>query len=130
MANSGLNASFSFAGTVYNADDCIQNTSLARSLNNVTYQCNGVMQNAAGANVYVFSYQLALANTDTAKISNLNEGSTGAFEYHPGGDSSGRIEMTSTRGLVTQANISAAANGYITLDGSIALDNLTDATAT
>lgn len=130
MADSGLLGSFSFGGTVYDADDCLQSHSINRSAQLASYQCSGAMANAVGAKVYVFNASLALAKGDTTKVAALAEGSTGAFEYHPGGDAAGNIEMTSTRGVVATANINGPINGIITLDVTINLDNLTDATAT
>ncbi len=130
MADAGISAAFTFGGTTYNADDCIQNTQLQRSINPITYQCNGNQRTLVGAKIYLFSYQLAIAKDDTAKVTNLDEGSTGAFEYHPGGDTSGNIEITSTKGTAVRCDISAAANGFITIDGQIALDDITNAVAT
>lgn len=130
MADAGISASFSFAGTVYDADDCVQNTSLQKSINPITYQCNGNQRTLIGAKIYLFSAQLALAKDDTGKIAALEEGDTGAFEYHPGGDTAGNIEFTSTKGTVVRSDVSAAANGFITLDIQIGLDDLTDGTAT
>lgn len=129
MADSGLLGSFSFAGTVFDADDCLQSHSINRSVNTATYQCSGAMATVSGAKVYVFNYSLAIAKDDTATVAVLNEGSTGAFEYHPGGDAGGNIEMTSSRGTATQMNINGPVNGVLTIDGSINLDNLSDATA-
>ncbi len=129
MADSGLLGSFSFGGTVYDSDDCLQSHSINRSIQTAQYQCGGATKTAAGAKVYVFNASLALAKGDTAVVAALAESSTGAFEYHPGGDAAGNIEMTSTRGIVTTANINGPVNGILTLDVSINLDNLTDATA-
>lgn len=130
MADSGKNASFKFGATVYDADDCISGFSLSRAINDVVYQCNGVDKHAAGTKSYSFSVSLALAASDTTKISALAEGATGAFEAHPGGDTATYIEAEATRGLVTQSNIGAEQNGVITMDVTIALDDLTMGAAT
>lgn len=130
MADSGLLGSFSFGGTVFDADDCLQSHSINRTLQTSTYQCSGTMATVSGAKVYVFNYSMAIAKDSTADVAALAEGSTGAFEYHPGGDAAGNIEMTSTRGTAVQMNINGPVNGVLTIDGVINLDNLTDATAT
>ena len=129
-ASGGVNASFSFAGSTFDTSSCLQNTQIQRTMNQITYNCAGVQQYVAGAKVYLFTYQMALASTDTASVAALAEGTTGTFEYHPGGDTAGNIEMTSTKGTSVQMNISAAVNGIITIDGQIGLNDLTDATAT
>lgn len=130
MADSGKNASFSFASTVYDTDDCLQNWDLNPSVEDVTYYCNGRTKHAVGNADAVFSCQLALAADDTGKISALAEGATGAWEGHPGGDTAGNIEFTSTKGTVINVPTSAPQNGVITIDVTIALDDLTRATAT
>jgi len=129
MADAGINAAFTFAGTVFNADDCVQNTSVQRSINPVTYQCSGIQKTVIGAKIYLFTYQLAIAKDDTSKVALLDEGSTGAFIYNPGGDVTGNIEMTSTKGTAVRMDVGAAANGFITIDGQLALDDLTNASA-
>ena len=68
---------------------------------------------------------MALDATDTTKVSALASGSTGTFEAHPGGDTATYIEVTSTNATVIQSNISAETNGVITLDVTIALDDVT-----
>ena len=93
MADSGLLGSFSFGGTVYDADDCLQSHGLNRSTNAATYQCSGVMKTASGAQVYVFNASLALSKDSTAVVAALGAGDTGAFEYHPGGDTAGNLGL-------------------------------------
>lgn len=131
MAISGISQSFTFGATTYAAADCIQSASMNRSVNASMYQCGGTQKTALGAKSYVFNATLALSASDTAKVGALQEGDNAtAFEYHPGGDTAGNIEMTSTKAWVVAANYSAPSNGILTLDVTINLDNLTDATAT
>ena len=130
MADSGKSASFSFASTVYDADDCLQSWELNKSVEDITYYCNGRTKHLGGNADAVFTSTLALAKDDTGKISALAEGSTGAWEGHPGGDAAGNIEYTSTKGTVINAPVSAPQNGVITIDVTIALDDLTESVAT
>jgi len=130
MADAGISASFKFGATTYGSTSCVQNTSVQRSINPITYQCSGIQKTVVGAKIYLFTYQLAIAKDDTAKVAALAEGSTGAWEYHPGGDTASNIEMTSTKGTAVRMDVGAAANGFITIDGQLALDTMTNATAT
>jgi len=130
MATSGVAASFQFGGTTYDDDDCLQSWNLDRSVEDITYYCSGAMKHLGGNSNAVFSCSLALAATDTAKVAALTEGSTGAWEGHPAGDTASYIEFTATKGTVINAPVSAPQNGVITLDVTIALDNCTPSTAT
>ena len=129
MANSGLSGSFTFGGTVYDTDDCIQSMALTRTTNGVKYICGGITKTAAGESTYSFSASVALAQTDTAKVAALANGATGAFEYHPKGDTATYIEETSTNGTIVQSNMGSAPGAMIMLDIVIDLDDLTDAAA-
>jgi len=130
MADSGKNASFSFAGTVYDADDCLQAWDLADAVQDVVYQCDGKDKHAAGTRQISFGVTLALSADDTTKVIALRPGTTGAWEGHPGGDTAGNIEVTATKGTIITAPLSAPVNGIITTDVSIALDDVTYTTST
>lgn len=130
MADSGVLASFVFGGTTYDSDDCLQNWNLDKSVEDITFYCSGRTKHLGGNADAVFSCTLALAADDTAKVAALEEGATGAWEGHPGGDTAGNIEYTSTKGTVINAPVSAPQNGVISIDVTIALDDLTDGTAT
>jgi hypothetical protein len=130
MPDAGINASFSFNAVVYDSDDCLQSWDLNRSVEDITYYCSGRNKHLAGNADAVFTSTLAIAADDTGKASALVEGATGAWEGHPGGDTSGNIEYTSTKGTIINAPVSAPQNGVITIDVTIALDNLTDSVAT
>ena len=130
MAVSGILQTFIFGGTTYGAADCIQSSSINRSINASTYQCGGSMKSAMGAKTYTFNASLALDAGDTAVIAALQEGdSSTAFSYFPAGIATGNIKMTSTKAWVTAANLSSPVNGVLTVDVTIALDNLTDGTS-
>lgn len=127
---SGKLASFSFAGTVYNSDDCLQGWTLNDSINEVIYQCSGLDKAAAGTRSVTFNASLALAASDTTKVSNLSPGSTGVFEAHPAGDTSGYQEIEATSAMVITANRSTAPNSIISLDVTIRLQDITIQAAT
>lgn len=130
MADTGLLASFKFDNEVYDEDDCLSGWSLADQIQEVIYQCGGMEKGAAGPRSAVFNVALGLAADDTAKVSALYPGATGAFEAHPAGDTPSYIEVTATDALVRVANKSAPANGIITLDLQIRLNDITLGTAT
>jgi len=130
MAVTGKLASFKFGATTYDSDDCLQNWNLNKSAEDITHYCNGRTKHLGGNADAVFTCTLALAAADTAKIAALEEGTTGAWEGHPAGDTAGNIEFTATKGTVLNAPVSAPQNGVVTVDVTIALDDLTDKAAT
>ena len=124
MPSSGNNAAFMFATIVYDADDCLQSWDLNNAINDVVYQCNGYDKHAVGTKTVTFRASLALASTDTTKVAALAPGTTGNFEAHPAGDSSGTIEIEVTRAQVNSANMSAPVNGIIAIDVEFGLDDI------
>lgn len=121
----GKDASFSFGGTVYDADDCLQGWSLNDAINEVIYQCDGFDKAAVGTRSAVFSASLVLAAADTTKVSAMEPGTTGAFEAHPAGDTATYIEVVATEAVVNAANKSTSPNGIITMDVTIRLNDIT-----
>jgi len=130
MAVTGKNAEFVFAGTTYDADDCLQNWNLTKNVEDITFYCNGRTKHLAGNADAVFTCSLALAATDTTKIGALEEGDTGAWVGFPAGNTATYIKFTASKGTVINAPVSAPQNGVVTLDLTIALDDLTDSAAT
>lgn len=130
MADTGKNASFSFGGQVYDEDDCLQSGGLNDSINEVIYQCGGMDKAAPGTRSVTFTVSMALAADDTAKIAALTPGTTSTFEAHPAGDEVGYQEVTATDALVTAFNRSWSANGIITGDVTIRLNDVTLGAAT
>lgn len=125
MATTGKMASFVFATTTYDSDDCLQNWNLSRSVEDITFYCSGRNKHLAGNADAVFTASLALSATDTAKITALTEGATGVWEGHPAGDTSTYMEFTATKATVINAPLTAPQNGVISLDVTIALDTCT-----
>jgi hypothetical protein len=67
-----------------------------------------------------------LSAADTVKIGALEEGDTGAWIGMPAGNTASYIKFTSTKGTIINAPVSAPQNGVVTIDLTIALDDLTD----
>jgi len=130
MPITGKNGSFSFAGTLYGASDCLQTWGLDHAINEVVYQCGGLDKGAAGTTSAMFNVSLALDATDTAKVTALTPGATGVFEAHPAGDAAGRIEVESTQALVVQANMQGGPNNILTIDLRLRLNDITLQAAT
>ncbi len=122
---SGKNASFSFAGDVYDGDDCLQDSGLDDAINEVVYQCSGYDKGVAGTRTAVFNVTLALSATDHAKINKLNPGDTGAFFYWPAGNTTTYFEIKALSSLITSASFSAPVNGVLAVDLSIRLNDIT-----
>lgn len=130
MADSGKNASFTFATVVYDADDCLQGWDLNSAINDIVYQCNGYDKHLPGTKAISFRVSLALAKTETTKVTALAPGTTGAFEAQPAGNTAGYIEIQASRAQVNSANISTSPNGVILIDAEFGLDDITYTTAT
>lgn len=130
MAVSGKNASFVFAGQTYDSDDCLQGWDLNQAVADATYLCGGYERHAAGAKTITFNVSLALAATDSTKLSYLAPGTTGAFEAHPAGDTATYIEAEVAKATVISSNISAPINGFVTADVVFGIDDITWGVAT
>jgi len=124
MATGGKNAAFVFAGTTYNADDCLQGWDLASSINDIVYQCNGYDKHAVGTKVISFRTTLALNSTDVALTSGFSPGTTGAFHAAPFGYTTDYLKVTAARATIISAPISAPINGICSIDLELALDDI------
>lgn len=130
MADTGLSASFSFGGTVYDEDDCVQSWQLNKAINKVIYQCSQMDKAAVGTKVITFAVSLALAATDTAKLAALVEGAKDTFEAHPAGDTATYIEVVAAEAVIEQANMGTGPNNIILLDLVFHLNDITTGAAT
>jgi hypothetical protein len=124
MATSGKNASFSFATVVFDADDCLQSWDLSSAVADVVYQCNGYDKHAVGTKSASFRTSLALAATDTTRVTAFAPGTTGIFEAHPAGNTATYIEIEVAKATVISANLTAPINGIIAIDLELALDDI------
>jgi hypothetical protein len=125
MADSGKNSSFIFAGQTYDSDDCLQGWDLNQAVADATYLCDGYEKHAGGAKTISFTVSMALAATDSTKLSYLVPGTTGTFTAYPAGLTTNYIEVTSTKATIITSNVTAPINGFIAADVTIGVDDLT-----
>jgi len=119
-----------FGGTTYDSDDCIQVASFTNEKEDITYRCGGDYAHLSGTSNIMLNFSIALAATDTTKLSNLAPGSTGVAEYYPFGDTTAYIKHSTTKATVISANESDSAGKVVTLDVSLAWDDVTTAATT
>jgi len=119
-----------FGGTTYDSDDCIQVASFTNEKEDITYRCGGDYAHLSGTSNIMLNFSIALAATDTTKLSNLAPGSTGVAEYYPFGDTTTYIKHSTTKATVISANESDSAGKVVTLDVSLAWDDVTTAATT
>jgi hypothetical protein len=131
MADKGTKAKFVFGTVSYTTADCLQAWDFNQSVQDIVYQCSGYDMHLAGTKNVGFSVSLALAATDSTKITGLAPGThTSIFQANPAGDATTNyIEITSTDVYVLTQNVTAPINGIITMDVTMALNNVTVAGA-
>ena len=129
MADKG-NPVIIFGGTTYDADDCIQVASFDKGAEDLTYRCGGYMKHQAGDETISLSFSLALAKADTTKVAALAPGSTGVVTYYPFGNTATYIKHSTTRGVVISSPESDSAGKIVTMDVTIAWDDITSGAAT
>lgn len=122
--------SINFAGTTYDSDDCIQVASFTNGKEDITYRCGGDYAHLAGTSNIMLDFSIALAANDTTKVSAFAPGATGIAEYHPFGDTAGNIEHSTTKATVMKADLSDSAGKVVTLDVTLAWDDVTSKAAT
>ena len=127
MADKGSKAKFVFGATSYTTEDCLQSWDFNQSVQDIVYQCSGYDRHLGGTKNVGFSVSLALAATDSTKISGLAPGThTSIFQANPAGDgTTNYIEITSTDVWVLTQNVTAPINGVIAMDVTMALNNVT-----
>lgn len=130
MATAGNLARFSWDGVDYTTEHCLQSWDFNNAINDIVYQCAGYDKHLGGTQNVSFSVSLALDATDTTKITALAPGDTTTqFAAYPTGYTTNYIGITSTDGLVLTNNLTAPINGIVSMDVTIALNNVTIAKA-
>lgn len=114
-----------FGSNVYDADDCIQVASFTNGKEDITYRCGGDYAHLAGTSSIMLDFSIALAATDTAKITALAPGATGTVQYFPFGVTSTYQKFLTSKGTVMKADSSDSAGKVVTLDVTIAWDDVT-----
>jgi hypothetical protein len=121
----GINESFKFGSTVYDADDCLQSGAIGDAIQEILIQCGGYNVAGEGPRDVTFTVSMGLAATDVAKINALEPGTTAAMEIHPAGDTFGYIEVISTAAKVISRPINYAVGAFITMDVTFRLNDVT-----
>jgi hypothetical protein len=121
--------SHKFNAVTYDADDCVQSARLTVNGVDITYSCNGNEKFEAGDDIVVFSYSLAVDATGTGTATSLVRGATGTAEFHPGGDTVGNIEFTTTKATIQSIEWGGDPNTTILADIVEKWDDLTVAAA-
>ena len=89
-------ATFSFAATVYDAmRNYSWSGSIQEAIDHVSTQGGSAAttHRTAGPATDTFSFDVLIEAGDNTTVDALKRGSTGAFEFHPEGDSAGNIEQ-------------------------------------
>lgn len=119
----GEKASFSFASTVY---ECLSNYTWSGSINEAVAQCSSsggaVTHRASGATDDTFTFDVLLEGGSITVIDALKRGSTGAFEFHPEGDTAGNIEFIATNSVLTSSNLGGDPGSLNVLSITIGID--------
>ena len=120
---SGDKASFSLASTVY---ECLTNYSWSGSVQEAVATCSdsggAVTHRVAGATDDTFTFDVVVDAGDITTLNALKRGSSGAFEFHPEGDTATNIEFTATNAVITQSNLGGGTGALGILSITIGID--------
>lgn len=124
------NPEIKIGGATYDEDDCIQDAQLTINGIEATYFCNGNEVGDLSGMSAMLTFSLVLALNDTTKVGVLDAvldkpQAAVAMEYHPGGDTTGYIEATTTAGLIKDVVFGSPNNGLITADVTCRWNNVT-----
>lgn len=119
----GDKASFSFGGTVY---ECLTNYSWSGSVQEAVSRCSSssgaVTHRNVGAAEDTFTFDVILDAGDVDTINELKRGTTGAFEFHPEGDTADNIEFIATTGNINSSNLAGGVDAHGILSITIGID--------
>lgn len=106
-------ASFSFGGTVY---QCLQNYSWSGSVQESVARCSSssgaVTHRNVGAPDDTFTFDVLVDAQDVDTINELKRGTSGAFEFHPEGDTASNIEFIASSTYITQSSFSGSVDTF------------------
>lgn len=119
----GNAAQLTFGGTEYH---CVTRFSWSGSVQEAVVQCSsstgGQTRRAAGPANDQFSFDLALDAGNTAVAIALKRGETGAFEFHPEGDTATYLEFTATNAVILQSSLAGGPGQPNMLSLTIGID--------
>ena len=119
----GDKASFSFASTVY---QCLTNYSWSGSVQEAVSRCSSsagaVTHRNVGAPDDSFTFDVIVDAGDFDTIDELKRGSSGAFEFHPEGDTANNIEFDATSSYVTASSLAGGVDAHGILSITIGID--------
>ena len=120
---SGVKASFKFGDVVYR---CLTQGSWSGSISEAVAECSGqygaVTHRSGGATNDTFTFDVLVDAGDATMLNALKRGTTGAFEYHPEGDTASNIEFTAANAVITASNLATGTGSLGTLSVTIGID--------
>ena len=119
----GDKASFSLGGTTY---ECLTDYSWSSSVQEAVARCSSssgaVTHRNVGAADDTFTFNVILDAGDVDTINELKAGISGAFEFHPEGDSAGNIEFVATSAYSTTSGLAGGVDSHGILNVTIGID--------
>ena len=119
----GDKASFVFGSTTYL---CLTNYSWTNSVQEAVSRCSSsggaVTHRNVGAPDDVFTFDVILEAGDVTTINAFKDGASGAFEFHPQGDTAATIEFVATTAVATSLGLSGGVDSHGILSITLGID--------
>ena len=120
---SGEKASFLFGSTVYY---CVSNFTWSGTIQEAVGRCSStagaVTHRASGATDDSFTFDVLLEEDAVTALNALKRGTTGAFEFHPQGDTATNIEFSATNAVINSSNLGGGVDALGVLSITIGID--------
>jgi len=106
---------------------CLTDWQMSQDIEIAVARCSGttgatvVKIPTTGSNT-TFTFNVLAEDDWVTELNALAPGTTGAFEAHPAGDSSGRIEMTATEAIVRSRGLTVTVNGLAVMPVTIEIN--------
>lgn len=124
----GDKASFKFGSTVY---QCLTNYNWSGSVQEAVSRCSSsagaVTHRNVGAPDDTFTFDVIIDAGDVDTINELKRGASGAFEFHPEGDTASNIEFIAAAASITSSSLAGGVDAHgimsitIGIDGTLAV---------
>lgn len=119
----GDKASFSLGGTVYL---CLTDFSWSSSVQEAVSRCSSasgaVTHRNVGATDDTFTFNVLLDAGDVDTINELKAGVSGAFEFHPEGDTAANIEFVATSAYSTASGLAGGSESHGVMNITVGID--------